>query len=207
MVLTQEKPIQNALALILLYPFNNVDGTVLEDEVEEIEFLPSIFDSDESKGSEILNIIAERVNESFNNKPLEHKMKPLQEQYCSPANCQMRSVPHDNTSLWNELAVSSRHSDLAMQEIQKKKEEKKKTGQVLITITNKVLVAKKQTEDIKPQELIQPLSYALSFVGHDSFLTSFKRRVLLKTNLTKNFPSLCSPSTPVTAWLSGDDLS
>ena len=55
-----------------------------------------------------------------------------------------------------------------MQEIQKMIV---KTGQVLLTITDKVPVAKKRKEDIKPQELLQPLSDALSFVGHAGFLT------------------------------------
>lgn len=82
-----------------------------------------------------------------------------------------------------------------------------KIGLVLTTITDKVLLAKKQKEDIKPQELITPLSDALSFVGHAGFLTSLKRRVLLKTQFSKNFQSLCSPSNPVTDWLFGDDLS
>jgi len=185
-------------------PVDNVDGTALKDEVEEVEFPPSIFDSDESKGPEILDIIAQRVNEAFTNKPLEDKMKPLQERYRSPANCQMMCVPRVNTPFWNELAASSTCSDLGMQEIQKMIV---KTGQVLTTITDKVLLAKKQKEDIKPQELITPLSDALSFAGHARFLTSLKRRVLLKTQLSKKFQSLCSSSTPVTDWLFGDDLS
>lgn len=161
-------------------PVDNVDRTASEDEVEEIEFPPSIFDSDESKGPEILDIIAQRVNESFTNKPFEDKMKPTQERYRSLANCQMMCVPRINTSLWNELAASSRRSDLGMQEIQNMII---KTGQVLTTITDKVLVAKKQKEDLKPQELIQPLYEALSFVGHAGVLTSLKRRVLLITQL------------------------
>ena len=39
-------------------PVDNVDGTASEDEVEEVEFSLSIFDSDKSKGPEILDIIA-----------------------------------------------------------------------------------------------------------------------------------------------------
>ena len=54
-------------------PVDNVEGTSSDDEVEEVEFPPSIFDSDGSKGSEILDVIAQRVNESFTNKPFEDK--------------------------------------------------------------------------------------------------------------------------------------
>ena len=75
----------------------------------------------------------------------------------------MMCVRRVNTPLRNELAASSRRSDRAMQEIQKMIV---KTGQVLSTITDKVLVAKKRKEDIKPRELLQPISDALSFVGH-----------------------------------------
>ena len=96
----------------------------------------------------------------------------------------MICVPRVNTPTCNELAASSRRSDFAMQEIQKMIV---KTGQVLSTITDKVLLAN-----------------ALSLVGHAGFLTSLKRRFLLKRQLRKNFESL---STPVTAWPFGDDLS
>ena len=54
-------------------PVDNVEGTSSDDEVEEVEFPPSIFDSDGSKGSEILDVLAQRVNESFTNKPFEDK--------------------------------------------------------------------------------------------------------------------------------------
>ena len=54
-------------------PVDNVEGTSSDDEVEEVEFPPSIFDSDGSKGSEILDVIAQRVNESFTHKPFEDK--------------------------------------------------------------------------------------------------------------------------------------
>ena len=52
---------------------DSVEGTSSDDKVEEVEFPPSIFDSHGSKGSEILDVIAQRVNESFTHKLFEDK--------------------------------------------------------------------------------------------------------------------------------------
>ena len=82
-----------------------------------------------------------------------------------------------------------------------------KTGQVLVSLAEDVLQAKKRSDTLNPQDILGPLSDALSFVGHAGYQTSLKRRYLLKPELSKGFQSLCATSTLVTTQLFGDDLS
>ena len=48
---------------------------------------------------------------------------------------------------------------------------------------------------------------SLSFIGNASFQVSLKRREFLKPDLSRNFRSHCSSSTPLSRFLFGDELS
>lgn len=175
-----------------------------ESDGEEDDLPPSIFNANESKGPEVSAALAKRVNEAFTVKPLEGKMKSLMEKYQTPSNCEYMCVPRVNSTLWNELAKKAHHTDLGLQEAQKAIV---KTGQIIVQITDEMLKAKKNKEQIKPSKYIGPLSDAINFLGHAGYQTSLKRRELLKPELSKNFQSLCSATVPITSQLFGDDLS
>ena len=55
--------------------------------------------------------------------------------------------------------------------------------------------------------LLHYLCDSLSFIGNASFQVSLRRREPLKPDLSKDFRSLCSPSTPLSRFLFGDELS
>ena len=176
----------------------------VSDAVEEDDLPPSIFDENESKGPEVSEALAKRVNEAFTVKPLEGKMKLLMDKYKTPSNCELMCVPRVNTTLWNELPRKAHQIDLGLQEAQKAIV---KTGQIVVQITDDMLKAKKNKEHLKPSKYIGLLSDAINFLGHAGFQTSLKRRELLKPELSKNFQSLCSATVPITSLLFGDDLS
>lgn len=151
-----------------------------------------------------LLFLPKRVNDSFTTKPIGDKLNSLYDKYRTPENCEFLCVPRLNPPLWNEVPHKARSSDLAMQDVQKAI---LKTGQVLVSLADNILQAKKRQDTLNPQDLLGPLSDALSFVGHAGYQTSLKRRYLLKPGLNKGFQSLCAISTPVTTQLFGDDLS
>ena len=171
---------------------------------EIIELPPSVFDVSEAQGPKVLEALAKRVNDSFTTKPIGDKLNSLYEKYKTPENCEFLCVPRVNTPLWNELPHKARSNDLGMQEVQKAIV---KSGQVLVTMAEHILQVKKQQNTLDPQDLLGPISDALSFIGHAGYQTSLKRRYLLKPELSKGFQSLCASSTPMTAMLFGDDLS
>ena len=174
------------------------------EDPEESEFPPSICDVNETKGPKVLDFLAKRVNESFTSKPIEDKMKPLVDKYRTPENCGLLCVPRVNTPLWNELSHKAKSADLGLQEVQKSVV---KTAQVLVSLTETVIQAKKKKELLNPKDLLSPLSDAISFIGNAGYQTSLKRRDHLKPQLSKGYKSLCASSTPISELLFGDDLS
>ena len=156
------------------------------------------------KGPKVKEALAKRINESFTTKPIKDKMKPLLQKYHTPENCELLCMPRVNSPLWNELPHKAKSVDLGVQEIQKMIV---KTGQVLVSLAESAIKAKKEKELLDPQELLGALSDALAFIGNAGFQTTLKRRDLLKASLSKDYQSLFSASTPVTTHLFGDDLS
>ena len=64
-------------------------------------------------------MIANRVNSTCVNKPLEEKVKEIQDKYQTPQYCQYLGVPKVNKELWFDLSMKVRMKDLALQENQK----------------------------------------------------------------------------------------
>lgn len=81
--------------------------------------LPSIFEETESFGPKVVDIIAERINDSCSKKPLDTKLKELQDKYKTPENCKVLCVPKINLELWHDLPRATKTRDLGLQELQK----------------------------------------------------------------------------------------
>ena len=62
-------------------------------------------------------------------------------------------------------------------------------------------------EPLTPSSYVSLLTNCLTFLVHTWYLTSLKRRDLLKPKRSKNFPSLCPPSKRITIKLFDNDLS
>ncbi|XP_031561746.1 uncharacterized protein LOC116297626 [Actinia tenebrosa] len=135
---------------------------------------------------------------------MEDRMKPLVDKYRTPENCGLLCVPPVNTPLWNELSHRAKTADLGLQEVQKSVV---KTAQVIVSLTETVIQAKKKKELMNPKDLVGSLSEAISFIGNAGYQMSLKRREHLKPELGKGYKSLCAPSTPISELLFGDDLS
>ena len=73
------------------------------DKPNEEFILPSLFEETEKYGPEIQDVIAQRINDACSKKPMESKLKELQEKYKTPSNCQNLCVPKVNLELWFDL--------------------------------------------------------------------------------------------------------
>lgn len=99
-------------------------------------------------------------------------MKPLLQKYHTPENCELLCVTRLNSPLWNELPHKAKSVDLGVQEIQKMIV---KNGQVLVSLAESAIKAKKEKELLDPQELLGALSDALAFIGNAGFQTSLRQ--------------------------------
>ena len=83
-------------------------------QLDSSVFLPSVFE-EESFGSAVADVIAQRVNYACSKKPLESKFKELRDKYKTPQNCKFLCVPKVNL----ELPRHTKSKDLGIQEVQK----------------------------------------------------------------------------------------
>ena len=165
--------------------------------------LPSIFVETESFGPKVVDIIAERINDSCSKKPLDTKLKELQDKYKTPENCKVSCVPKINLELWHDLPRATKTRDLGLQELQKNIF---KSAQPMLLLFDTVVKAKAEKKAIQPIEISPTLADAVTLIGHASYLASLKRREFLKPDISSAYQSVCSKSNPVTTFLFGDEL-
>ena len=176
----------------------------LADKPTEEEFiLPSLFEETEQFGPEIQEVIAQRINDACSKKPMDSKLKDLQEKYKTPSNCQNLCVPKVNLELWFDLPKDSKNRDLGMQELQKSIV---KAAQPVLQLFNSTLKAKEEKSTIDPMLFLPMLADAVTFLGHASYLTSLKRKDMLKPDIAKPYQAVCSKSQAITSYLFGDEL-
>ena len=77
--------------------------------------LASIFEETESFGLEVAEVIAQHVNDACSKKPLDLKLRELEEKYATPQNCTQLCVPRVNLELWHDLPRDSKSKDLGLQ--------------------------------------------------------------------------------------------
>ena len=179
----------------------NEDQT--DDSTEDLCISTSIFNDDECLGPKVSDALDKRINEAFSKKPIESKFKALAEKYCSPENCNLLTVPRVNPGIWNDLPRASRKLDVGLQEAQKSAVH---AAQAITLALELLIRCKKEKTELDQKLLLDYLCDSLSFIGNVSFQVSLKRRELLKLDLSRNFRSLCSSSTPLSRFLFGDEL-
>lgn len=170
---------------------------------EDESIIPSIFEEKDAFGPNISELLAKRINSACTTKPVESKMKELEEKYLTPENCAQLIVPKVNLELWFDLQKSVRVKDLALQEVQKYIV---KAAQPLLLALDKVLKANKEKTQLNPADILQELVDSMSFIGHSCYQVSMKRRDCLRQHINKQYQTVASKNTQVTKWLFGDDL-
>ena len=156
--------------------------------------LPSIFEETESFGPKVVDIKAERINDSCSKKPLDTTLKELQDKYKTPENCKVLCIPKVNSELWHDLPRATKSRDLGFQEAQKNII---KSAQPMLLLFDTVVKAMVDKKAIQPMEILPMLADAVTLIGHASYLASQKRREFLKPDISVN---------PVTTFLFSDEL-
>jgi hypothetical protein len=184
-------------------PIDLSEASSVDKPNEEEFILPSLFEETEKYGPEIQDVIAQRINDACSKKPMESKLKELQEKYKTPSNCQNLCVPKVNLELWFDLPKESKNRHLGMQELQKSIV---KAAQPILQLFNYTFKAKQERSNIDPMLFLPMLADAVTFLGHASYLTSLKRKDMLKPDIAKPYQAVCSKSQAITSYIFGDEL-
>ena len=131
------------------------------------------------------------------------------EKYDRPQNCEKLTVPRVNPEIWSTLNHTTKGSNLKIVNFQKTLA---KVGIALTQSTDLLISmrAKISSSDAEQkQQLGKLVTYntdSLAMLGHIHMELLLHRRESIKPNLKKEYSSLCSPHTPITEQLFGDDL-
>ena len=160
-------------------------------------------------GDDVCQKLADIINQRWASKLDEQKLKSKMEKYSRPKNCEKLTVPRVNEEIWNTLNHATRGTDLKLVNFQKTLV---KVGVALAKSTDTLLAmrAKQTTSEAElKQQLGDLVTYntdALALLGHTHVELLTRRRELIKPNLNKVYYPLCSPQTPITEELFGNDL-
>ncbi|EDO33201.1 predicted protein [Nematostella vectensis] len=170
-------------------------STLLKDDASFDYFYPQ---EKEGYGPKVIDVIAERVNDACSKKPLEQKLKELQNKYKTPENCKFICVPKVNVELWHDLERNTKSRDLGLQELQKNVV---KAAQPIVMLFDSIA-----GRAVDPKDILPMLADSITLLGHAPYLCSLKRRELLKPDIAQAYQAVCSKSNPVTTFLFGDEL-
>lgn len=92
----------------------SASGAEKANPIDSSVFLPSVFEEKERFGTDVTDVIAQRVNDACSKKPLESKLKELQDKYKTPQNCKFLCVPKVNFELWHDLPRNTKSKDLGL---------------------------------------------------------------------------------------------
>ena len=157
---------------------------------------------------DVSQTLAEIVNQRWSSKLEEPKLKDKMDKFDRPKNCEKLTVPRVNPEIWSTLNHTVRGSDLKLVNFQKTLV---KVG-VALTQSTEALLSMRATQsssDTEHKQLGKLVTYntdALAMLAHIHIELLNRRRELIKPNLNKEYVSLCSPQTPITELLFGDDL-
>ena len=136
----------------------SISGADSTKQLDSSLFLPSVFEEKESFGSDVADVIAQRVNDACSKKPLESKFKELQDKYKTAQNCKFLCVPKVNLKLWHDMPRHTKSKDLEIQEVQIVK-----PAQPLVQLFDSVLVAQNERKMLQPPEILPVIGDA---IGH-----------------------------------------
>ena len=81
-----------------------------------------------------------------------------------------------------------------------------KAAQPVLQLFNSTLKANQEKSTIDPMLFLPMIPYAVTFLGHSSYLTSSKRQDVLKPDIAKPYEAVCTKSQAITSYLFGDKL-
>lgn len=136
--------------------------------------------------------LAEIVNSLLKDKLPKEKLSGLQENYLRPDNCPNLVAPKINKQIWQQLHQETRNSDSALQKAQA----------LLISGLCAILQLCNTSEG--DQKSTSTHAVVLLLSANREF--NLKRRDLVRPDLNKQYAALCNPSTAVSTYLFGDEL-
>ncbi|XP_023933296.1 uncharacterized protein LOC112042656 [Lingula anatina] len=158
---------------------------------------------EEATSPSMMPELAEILNRITSKRISDEKIKEKLEKFPPPANLSGLKVPKVNTEVWNKILPATRGKDIRLQKAQTRVV---RALTPLAQLANMFLEAKNKKESFDIPAGLSLVLNAFSFVANGSIEISLRRRELIKPDLHREYRDVCSPDTPITEWLFGDDF-
>eukprot|EP00794_Sanderia_malayensis_P010192 gene10192-11239_t len=175
-------------------------------EVENKAFLDAIDSAlmpQAEQGPPISTQLAKIINGKFTTEFELSKRKEILEKYPPPSNCDSLQTPKVNPEIWSKLGANAKKNDMRISALQDTLV--KATAAVTVSV-NDLLSARQQQSSPDFKDLIAKLIDSIILTGQVNKELTFKRRDVLRPNLSNDFKQACSRTIKPTTFLFGDDL-
>ena len=180
-------------------------GTTPKQQDDLLSEMATLVEGEDRVGPPINEKLADTINALIRGKILPEKLEQKVKLYDKPKNCKNMTVTKVNPEIWAFLKPATRTRDAKWQKAQKYIMH----SAVAITMAiDKLLSARnsKNEASIDLTELIKLLVDATAKLGSGNAILNYRKRDLLRPDLSPKYATLCSSQTEFTNYLFGDDL-
>ena len=140
-------------------------------------------------GPPVSDKLAKILNSKFQAEFDSEKRKELLSKYKVPSNCESFHVPKVNPEIWQKLNAHAKRSDMSLYTQQ---DTLIHVTSAISSVVDDLLSARQKNETPNYQSLIAQIIDSVALLGHVNRELSFKRRELLRTNLSQESYLCCS---------------
>ncbi|XP_038075331.1 uncharacterized protein LOC119743061 [Patiria miniata] len=179
---------------------------ILEEKNDDLlSEMATLVEGDDKVGPAINEKLAGTINALARGKIAPEKLEEKVKQYDKPKNCPNLSLTKVNPEIWAFFKPATRARDVKWQKVQ---------GYIMhaltaITMTTDKLLNARNSKDqpnLDTAELIRMLVDAVAMLGAGNAQLNYRRRDLIRPDLSQKYAPLCSSQTQCTSFLFGDDL-
>ena len=176
-------------------------------KLRALEFMRTEANTEEAKGPNINQMLADNVTNFMRNRPDDSKLSKTMENYVPPENCPGLETIKVNESIWRKISHEARSQDLKMQ---KAHTALIKGTTALVQLVDTLVkdwdADKGSLSEESFHKIMENATNSLKILGGCNFEISMRRREFLRSAIAPDFAHLCSASAPFTSKLFGEDV-
>ncbi|KAL3865685.1 hypothetical protein ACJMK2_043049 [Sinanodonta woodiana] len=192
------------VAALIMPDHDIVSANVIDKDDDDLfaDLESFVFEQQET-GPNVEEKLAEVLNKGLRSQLTSDKLKSVQDKYPRPANCGNLKVPRINIEVWHAMSKQAKSVDILLQKLQNQ------LGHILVPTLRVLELFKNHRNNLRELPLDSVRDLVMDNFKMTSFLFNdfcFKRRDLIKPELTDMYQPICAASNPITDWLFGDNL-
>ena len=168
-----------------------------------LDSLAQEFINEEVRSPPISDKLSGLLNGILSKRISDDKIKQKLEVYPAPQNVDGLTTPKVNPEVWGKLKADTRSRDVRMQKAQVRVT---RGLSALAMLAEKITQAQVAKEPVDLHEALKLTLNSFALIANGNMEVSLRRREFIRPDLNFSYRELCSPATPITDLLFGDEL-